>query len=278
MKSDLYITWDLLTTDWSHIASLWVWFGKTGRHKPLLFYVKLEKKINHWDHRMKNVQLETDFAFFPDFRFGIWPVRQRVATLPARSRTNRKLVNSEVICWHHLGQWFLVSVSVLFPLVCRGLTKIHQNEAHVLTYQISCSLHLMKRVQCETKLGRQGGSETLRILTPIVAQTVGDETKPQWKVGCEFSKTVVGKPAKPFDSVDEKYLVPCKPVQREFAVQMTFCAVHCLAWRMNPIHTCWIYLIKEVREWDGGQWDYCYLKTNKSYWGYLNLWLRSSYY
>lgn len=75
------------------------------------------------------------------------------------------------------------------------------------------------------------------MLSPVVAQMVGDETKPQWKVGCEFSKTV-GRPAKPFDSVDEKYFVPCKPVQREFAVQMTFYAVHCLAWRMNPIHTC----------------------------------------
>lgn len=51
--------------------------------------------------------------------------------------------------------------------------------------------------------------------SPVAAPMAGDETKPQWHVGCKFSKTVVGKPAKPFDAVDEKYFVPCKPVQRE---------------------------------------------------------------
>lgn len=51
------------------------------------------------------------------------------------------------------------------------------------------------------------------------------------------SKTVVGKPAKPFDSIDEKYFVPCKPVQR-VAAQVAFSAVHSLAWRMSPIHAC----------------------------------------
>lgn len=76
------------------------------------------------------------------------------------------------------------------------------------------------------------------MLSPAAAQMAGDKTNPQWNVGCEFSKTVVGKPAKPFDSVDEKYFVPCKPVQREFAAQVSFSAVHSLAWRMSPIHAC----------------------------------------
>lgn len=89
----------------------------------------------------------------------------------------------------------------------------------------------------ETELGgRVEGDPGL--WSPVAAPMAGDETKPQWHVGCKFSKTVVGKPAKPFDAVDEKYFVPCKPVQREFAVQMTFRAVHCFAWTMNPIHTC----------------------------------------
>ena len=67
------------------------------------------------------------------------------------------------------------------------------------------------------------------MLSPaVVAGMVGVETKPPWKTGCEFSKTM-GRPARPFYSVDEKYVVLCKPGQRDFAVHMMFSAVQCLA-------------------------------------------------
>ena len=74
------------------------------------------------------------------------------------------------------------------------------------------------------------------MLSPAAAQIAGDKTTPQWNMGCEFSKTVVGKPAKPFDSVDEKYFVLCKPVQREFAANGIQCGSF-LGMENEP-HTC----------------------------------------
>lgn len=85
---------------------------------------------------------------------------------------------------------------------------------------------LDERDACKTNWGRQSRSEMLRVLSPVeVAGMVEVETKPQWKMGCEFNKTM-GRPAKPFYSVDEKYVVLCKPGQRDFAVQMMFSAWH----------------------------------------------------